>query len=54
MEVKLDSSSKVERSVVICGVRFSAALTMRVKILGTVERVSSGPEEEVVLVEGFD
>lgn len=51
VEVKLDSSSSVERRVVICDVRFSAALTMRVKIFGT-ERVSSGPEE-VVLVEGF-
>ena len=42
VEVKLDSSSKVERRIVICEVRFSAALTIRVKIFG---RVSSGAEE---------
>ena len=52
MEAKLDSSSIVERRVVSCDVRFSAALTMRLKIFGTEERVRSGIEEEV-LVEGF-
>ena len=52
VEVKLDSSSSVERRVVICDVRFSAALTRRLKILGTEERVTSGAEE-VVLVDGL-
>ena len=52
VEVKLDSSSSVERRVVICDVRFSAALTKRLKIFGTEERVSSAAEE-VFLVDVF-
>ncbi len=52
MEEKWDSSSIVESRVVSCDVRFSAALTKRLRIFGTEERVRSGAEEEV-LVEGF-
>lgn len=52
MEAKLDSSSNVARRVVSCDVRFSAALTKRVRSFGTVERVRSGLEEEA-LVETF-
>ena len=52
MEAKLDSSSNVERRVVSCDVRFSAALTKRLRSFGTEERVCSGLEEEV-LVEAF-
>ena len=46
MEAKLDSSSNVERRVVNCDVRFSAALTKRVRSFGTEESVRSGTVEE--------
>ena len=52
MEANLDSSSNVERRVVSCDVRFSAAFTKRLRIFGTEEKVRSGAEEEV-LVEGL-
>ena len=49
MDAKLDSSSKVERRVASCVVRFSAALTKLFRSLGTEERVRSVVEEEVLM-----